>query len=639
MDEDSTILTEACSGLALHKADGQVYHAHYMLKEFRTLGPYIRQHWYRYLLGILCLLLVDSAQLLIPQYIQRSIDAVAAGQARSAVLAIVVWLLGTAALVAAGRFLWRFFIHGASRRIERDLRDKLFGRLMTLPMKFFQDNSVGDLMARATNDMQNIRMASGMAFVAFFDGVFMSLAILAVMFARHPATALWVVIPLPLITLLIIFFGRFLGRRFKVVQERYADMSTVVQESLQGIRVVKSFVKEDYFSRRFGLANDRYRDASMAVVRLYGLFFPLITFLAGLTTLLLLLVGGGAVLENRMSPGNLAAMLAYLEMLVWPMVGAGFTVNMIQRGAVSLKRINEILHLAPEAELAAAVVGESGDQGDQGGASLMATSRAAAAVPTAVPTGAAGHLEIRDLSFTYPGTATPALSSVSLRLPAGQTLGLLGRIGSGKSTLLKMLPRIVEPPRASLLIGGRDIGSYCLADLRQAIGFVPQESFLFSDSIRHNVCFACPDLSAARFSEVLRISALERDIDLFADGWETMVGERGLTLSGGQKQRVAIARALARNPQILVFDDALSAVDAGTEELILAGILADRAGKTNIIVSNRVSTLQRADLIAVLDDGGLIQFGPPAELIRQDGFYAETAALQELAHHVAEGRD
>ncbi|MBU0934405.1 MAG: ABC transporter ATP-binding protein/permease [Spirochaetes bacterium] len=583
-----------------------------MIKEFRTLGPYLKQYWYRYVLGIACLLVVDSAQLLIPQYIRRAIDTVAAGNSQAAVGLIVLYLIGTAALIAAGRFLWRYFIHGASRRIEKAMRDRLFSKLMVLPMSFFQTNTVGDLMARATNDMQNIRMASGMAFVALFDGVFMSLAILIVMFAQNPLTAAWILIPLPLITLMIVFFGSAMGRLFKKVQEHYSNMSTVVQETLQGIRVVKSFVKEDHFSTRFSAANDHYREASMRVVKLHGLFFPLITFLAGVTTLLLLLAGGAAVLENRMTPGNLAAMLAYLEMMIWPIMGAGFTVNMIQRGAVSLKRINDILK--QDSEVSCALPGGN------------------------CPEVPSGDIELRQLSFAYSADSKAILEDVSLRLPAGQTLGILGRIGSGKSTLLRLLTRVIEAPAGSVYIGGLDIGGCSLNSLRSKLGMVPQESFLFSDSIRNNVLFACPDLAENRFREVLRISALERDLELFANGWDTVVGERGLTLSGGQKQRVAIARALAREPEILIFDDALSAVDTATEEQILSAIIADRLGKTNILVSNRVSTLQRADLIAVLDEGRLVQFGTPAELIQQEGFFAETAAMQELSRQQPAGQ-
>jgi ATP-binding cassette, subfamily B, multidrug efflux pump len=322
--------------------------------------------------------------------------------------------------------------------------------------------------------------------------------------------------------------------------------------------------------------------------------------------LVLIAVGGGAVLENRMSPGDLAAMLAYLEMLLWPMLGAGFTVNMIQRGAASLKRVNEVLQHEAEPRFAPD----------------------ASESPEALPLG---DIEFRELSLTYPGSAAPALDGINVRLPQGKILGILGRIGSGKSTLLKLLPRIVEAPRGTVFIGGIDVGSYDLERLRSSMGFVPQDSFLFSDSLRNNVCFARPDLSQERFLEVARISSLDKDLAAFPQGWDTVVGERGLTLSGGQKQRVAIARALASDPEILVFDDALSAVDTETEEKILAAVMEERRGRTTVIVSNRVSTLQRADLIAVLDAARLIQLGAPAELARQDGFYAEIAAMQALS--------
>ena len=550
-------------------------------------------------------MIVDAAQLLLPQYIRLAIDAIATGTGRSALVRIGLLMIGTALVIAAGRFLWRYFIHGSSRRIEVALRDRLFSRLMTLPPSFFHKNAVGDIMARATNDMQAIRMATGMAFVAFVDGVFMSVAILVVMLVQNPGTTLWTIAPLPFVSVLIIIFGGMVGKRFKLVQEIYSDMSSVVQETLQGVRVVKSFVKEDEFAGRFAEANDRYRDASMGLVRIFGFFFPFISFLAGLTTLVLLLVGGTAVMENRMSPGSLAAMLAYLAMLVWPMIGAGFTVNMIQRGAASLKRVNEILDTEAEPRFAPGV-------------------RAVESLPE-------GDIRFSGLSFTFPGANAPALSGIDLVLPRGKTLGILGRVGSGKSTLLKLLPRIVEPPEGTVLIGDHEVGAYPLELLRSRMGFVPQDSFLFSDTIRNNVIFSRPDLPEELFLRVVSTAALDRDVDTFPDGWDTVVGERGLTLSGGQKQRVAIARALASRPDILVFDDALSAVDTETEERILERVMAERAGLTNIIVSNRVSTLKQADLVAVLDEGRLVQFGPPAVLGIQDGFFAEIAALQALS--------
>ena len=576
-----------------------------MFKEFRTLFPYLKQYRLRYVLGLSCLILVDAAQLLLPQYLRKAVDSIAAGGPRSAVVAIGLAMIATAGAIAGGRFMWRYFIHGASRRIETALRDRLFSRLMTLPTAYFHGNAAGDIMARATNDMQAIRMATGMGFVAFVDGAFMSVAILVVMFAQNPGTTFLVIAPLPFITVLIIMFGTIVGKRFKRSQELYSEMSSVAQETLQGIRVVQSFVKEEEFARRFAKANDGYRSASMVLAKVFGFFFPLISFLAGLTTLVLMVAGGSAVIENRMTPGALAAMLASLEMLIWPMLGAGFTVNMLQRGAASLKRVNEVLDTEPEPRFAPG-----------------------ATRTEVVP---AGDVRFSGLTLDYPDTQAPALQDIDLALPAGKTLGILGKVGCGKSTLIKTLARIVEPPRGTVFIGGHEVGSYPIEALRSIMGFVPQDSFLFSDSIRANVMFSDPDLTTERFDRAVAISALDRDLRLFSDGWDTVVGERGLTLSGGQKQRVAIARAVARNPELLVLDDALSAVDTGTEEAIITALIADRARKATLILSNRVPTLRRADLVAVLDAGRLTQLGTPEALAATDGFYSEIAALQALS--------
>jgi ATP-binding cassette subfamily B protein len=372
--------------------------------------------------------------------------------------------------------------------------------------------------------------------------------------------------------------------------------------------VVKAFVKEERFSGIFSKANDEYRDASMSLVKVFGFFFPFIAFLSGLTTVIFLLAGGGAVIGNRMSPGEVVAMLAYLEMLIWPMMGAGFTVNTLQRGAASLKRVNEVLGAEP----------------------------GIVSLPGAIDEVPGGNLEFRNLSFSYEGAAEPVLSGISLVIPRGTTLGILGRVGSGKSTLLRLLPRLLEPEAGTVFGGGRDVRDYELHALRRAFGYVPQDSFLFSDSVSANVRFARPDMDKARFDRVVAISTIDRDVAGFPEGWETVVGEKGLTLSGGQKQRVAISRALAADPEILVLDDALSAVDTETEERILAGLLEDRRGRTNIIVSHRVSTLRNADLIIVLDRGAIVQRGSHDELLAEaGGFYAEIARLQQLEAQIA----
>lgn len=580
-----------------------------MLREFRTLLPYLKKYRLNYLLGLAFLVTVDAAQLAIPQFVRRAVDDLSLGRTGE-IPGFALAIVGVAAVVASGRFLWRYFLHGAARRIEVELRDRLFDHFMVLPSSFYQKNKIGDLMARSTNDLHAIRMASSMGLVTFVDGVFMSAAILVIMTARNPRITLYTILPLIPITVLILVFGKMVGARFKRVQELYSKLSDVVQETMTGIRVVKSFVKEEVFAARFSGANDEYRDASMGLAKIFGFFFPFIAFLSGLTTLILLWAGGGAVIENRMSPGDITALLAYLEMLIWPMIGAGFTVNMIQRGATSLKRVNEILDEKPEAA-------------DHPGTLRIVPSCGAPADGTAA-------LEFRSLTFSYPEAREPALRDLSLAVPGGTTLGILGRIGSGKSTLLKLLPRMLEPPEGTVFLAGRDVRDYELETLRKTFGFVPQDTFLFSDTVRANILFAAPDLGPELFDRVTAISAIDRDVNDFPAGWDTIVGEKGLTLSGGQKQRVAIARALAADPEILVFDDALSAVDTETEERILKALLAWRRGRTNIIISNRVSTLRHADRIAVLEGGALAQYGTHEELLALEGFYSEIARLQAL---------
>lgn len=576
-----------------------------MWKELRTLKPLLAKHWWYYTVGLLFLIAIDFAQTEIPQFIKRIVDTILGGIDETILRTNLVLMLLTAAGIAIGRFMWRFFIHGASRRIERDLRARLFEHYMVLPMKAFQDNPTGELMARATNDMQAIRMLTGMAIVAFIDGFFMSAIVLVRMFTENPSVAFRVILPLPIVTLLIIVFGNKIGKRFKRIQEIYGTMSTLVQEVLQGIRVVKAFVKEDIFKNRFEKENDNYRKANMSLVLLFGFFFPLINFIAGITMLILFLAGGNAILENSMSAGTLTAMIAYLEMLLWPMIGAGFTVNIIQRGLASLKRINAILFLPPE---------------------LQTRDNT-----TAVTIPERGDFVFNNVTFTYPGAEKPALKAVSFTVPYGTTFGILGRIGSGKSTLLKLMTRILEPEANQILYGTIDITTIAIDQLRKLFGYVPQESFLFSDSIKNNILFANPDLSDDELQNIIQIAGLEPDLALFPQGIETVVGEKGLTLSGGQKQRVSIARALAVNPEILVFDDALSAVDAETEERILKALCKLRKGKTNIIVSNRVSTLQSADCVGVFSQGTLIQLGTPEALLNQEGFFAEIALMQSLS--------
>ena len=574
-----------------------------MLKTYRSLGPYLKKHRLFYILGILTLMITSGGQILIPQFIRRSIDLIATGDFTMAgVLGIVLGMIGTALGISLFRYTWRYFIQSASRSTEAELREDYFNQLLKLSSSFFGRYKTGDLMARATNDMRAIRMATSMALVAAVDGIFMTAAILILLFVQYPRLTLFTIIPLPFITFLLLGFGSLIGDRFKRVQEGFSRLSDQAQEVFSGIRIVKSFVKEKYFLRKFASANEDYQIRNLKLVRLWGLFFPLVSFLAGMTTLILLRVGGGMVITGEISAGDFVAVLAYLNMLIWPMMGAGFTVNLLQRGAASLGRINEVVHEQPDIE------------GPEGG----------------ITEPAQGDITVKGLTYSYPGSDVPVLEDVSFHISRGTILGILGRTGSGKSTLLNLLPRILDPPPGTVFLDGRDVREYDLEALRRSFGFVPQDSFLFSMSLRDNIAYGLDEKDEEVLDRVAEVSTINRDAEDFYAGFDTMVGERGITLSGGQKQRTSISRALALEANILVFDDALSAVDTETEEKILSKLLEFRKGRTNLIVSHRVSTLQHADRIIVLDRGELIQMGSHTQLAEEKGLYRDIYHLQQL---------
>lgn len=574
-----------------------------MLKEFKTLLPMVKKYKYFYFTGLLCLVLVDAGELYIPLLMKKIIDYISSeGFSLDFVAKTVGIILIIALGVSIARFGWRYFIHGASRRIESDLRYKLFSHLLTLSSSYFGRTKTGDLMARATNDMRAIRMATGMAIVAFIDATFLSVAILIIIFSKYPRLAAISVIPLPVITILILFAGKLIRRYFHAVQEGFSSLTENIQETLSGIRVIKSFAREDYFQKKFFKTNEEYKNSNMRLVRLWGFFFPLINFISGISIMLLFTFGGIAVIEKSITPGDFVALISYLTMLTWPVMGMGYTVNMLQRGAASLSRINEILN--QEAEITSIMHPEEN-------------------IPIE-------DITIKNLDFSYGGKDNEnILRSINFVVKKGTTLGILGRTGSGKSTLIRLLPRLIDPPSGTIFIGDKDIRDYKLSELRSSIGFVPQDTFLFSTTIKENIKFGKPEASNSEALIMAELSTIKKDINDFPEGWETEVGERGISLSGGQKQRIAISRAMIMDPAILILDDAFSSVDTTTEGKILSGFLKMRNGKTNILVSHRVSTLFHADTIIVIDKGKIIQEGTHKELYNTEGFYREIAILQE----------
>jgi ATP-binding cassette subfamily B protein len=584
------------------------------LREFKTLLPYLARYRFRYVLGFIFLAAVDAAQVVIPQFMRRAVDIISAGDFElRAVIVPAAAMAGLMTFISLGRFFWRFFIHGSARRIEAEMRENLFDHLLSLSYDFYQKNKIGDLMARATNDLNAVRESIGMGLVALVDGTLMAAAILIIIFAQDAGTAFFAVIPLPLITLLILLFGGAVGKRFRRAQETYSALSNVVQETFAGIRVVKSFVKEWWFIKKFADANDDYRNANMELVKLFGFFFPFISFLSGLTVIIVLLIGGRRVVEGLMSPGDLVALFRYLQMLVWPIIGAGFVVNMIQRGASALGRVNEIMNTLPQIR-----------------------SPLCSAAPGKTEAGGEELIGIRNLGFAYPG-GREALENISLSVKAGTVLGILGPTGSGKSTLIKAITRMIDPPAGTVFIKGIEAALWDLGELRKLFGVTPQDSFLFSDSIKNNIAYGAPGAGGGLVEKAIGLSALDRDLEAFPLGADTLIGERGLTLSGGQKQRAAIARSVASRREILILDDSLSAVDAETEKRILDGLMEEKRLKTLrgesqtlIIISHRVSALSYADTVLVLEKGKISEEGRPEDLAKGTGLYARTAALQRL---------
>lgn len=603
------------------------------LKHLRPLFPYLKKYRSQYIWGAICVFFHNGIWVLFPLVIRRAIDDLSSGSITTHKLAVnALLLLAVAGTKGIFQFLTRWIVIGASREIEFDLRNDLFRHLESLSHSFYQRTRTGDIMARATNDLNAVRMLLGPAIMYSANTIVFTAGALAFMWHLSPKLTMYAFAPLPVVSIVIQYFGRRIHERFERIQSMFSDISARAQENFSGVRVIRAYVQEQAEIDAFETSNREYISRSLKLVRLMGMLWPTLETMLGLAIVLVLWLGGREVLtgqltvtltsylgtkttmflQGSMSVGDFVAFNTYMVQLTWPIIALGWVINIFQRGTASLGRIHDLMIEQPEiTDTPGLQVSTKGENQDF-----------------------RGDIEFRNLNFGYNGT--PVLRDIDLHIPSGSSLAIVGPTGSGKTTLVSLIPRIYDAEPGSVLIDGKPLREYPLATLRGNIGFVPQETFLFSETVRENIAFGVDNATDEEVRWAADAANIAADIEEFPAKYKTMVGERGITLSGGQKQRTAIARALIRNPRILVLDDALSSVDTHTEDKILNHLREVMQGRTTIFISHRVSTVRNADRIAVLHGGRIVELGTHDELLARNGYYTDLYSKQLLEEELAE---
>ncbi len=579
-------------------------------KNLKYLEDFFRENKGYYILGILILIVVDTIQLFVPQVLRKGTDALQSGSISLRDLgkySLIIVVLGL--IMSVGRYFWRVYLFGSSRRLEYHLRDKLFNHLLTLSPNFYNTNKTGDIMAHATNDINAVRVTFGQGIMMVIDASFLALLTLIFMVkTTNLKFTLISLVSLPFISIIGKRFSKLIHRRFKIVQESFSRLTDITQESFAGARVIKSFVQEDLVIDNFLEVNDDNLSKNLELVRISGMFPPLVQFISSIAFFIVMIYGSQMVILEEISLGDFIAFNNYLGVLIWPMMAIGWVINIVQRGNASLERINEILDVKPD--IVDTEYARDIDHID-------------------------GSIEFKNVSFKYPRAEVEALKDINFKIDANKTLAIIGRTGSGKTSLVKLLLRVYDDYEGQILIDGIDIKDFSLRSLRDHIGYVPQDNFLFSRTIKENIEFSQDQpMELEKVEAASKFSEVYNNIMDFPEGFDTVLGERGVTLSGGQKQRVSIARGIVKDSKIIIFDDSFSSVDTNTEEKILENIDNIEAGKTLLLISHRISTIKNADLILVLDDGEIIQAGNHKELLGdQEGLYYylhEEQLLEEM---------